>query len=117
MSRIYHLVLILALTFGAVVAPNVSPAEVSDMAIVQMDADDSTEKRSGGCVSHGFTDRIPCKAECTVPWGSSGTAGILPWTPSALLAMSFGIVFLPDAPLDPLGTDPTLDPVPPRLPV
>jgi hypothetical protein len=114
MIRILHLVMILALTFGAVIAPDVSSAKVSDVAMAQMN---TAEKRCDGCVSPGFTDSLSCEGGCPVPCGSSGTAGIVTWTPSALLAMSFGDIVQVAEPLIPLGTNPSLDPFPPKLPV
>ena len=115
MINVIRLVLILALNFGAAIAPDVSFAEVS--AMVQMDETENPEKSCGGCISPAFAGGVPCEGGCPVPCDSSGTAGLFVWSPTALLAMFFGDVVLVAEPLIPLGTNPTLDPFPPKLPV
>ena len=117
MIRILHLVIILTLSFGAAIAPGVASAKVTDVAMTQMSAAESGEKHCDGCVSPGFTDSMSCVGGCPAPCGSSGTAGIVTWTPSGLLAKSFGEIAQVTEPLIPLGTNPSLDPFPPKLPV
>jgi len=117
MIRVFRHVLILALSFGAVIAPDVSSAGVSDMAMTQIDVAESADESCDGCDPTGFADGLPCEGGCPVPCGSSGTAGIVARTPSARLAMPFGVVALVAEPLIPLGANPALDPFPPKLPV
>ena len=117
MIRVFRLVLILALSFGAVIAPDVSSASGSDMATTQMDAAESVDQLCGGCDPTGFADGQPCVGNCPVPCGSGGMAGIITRTPSARLAVPFGVVAPVAEPLIPLGANPVLDPFPPKLPV
>ena len=117
MIRLLRLVLILALSFGAVIAPDVSSANVSDMAMTQIDDAESADKGCDGCDPAGFADGIPCEGECSVPCGAGGTAGIIIKVSSARLAMPFGVVVRVAEPLIPLGANPSLDPFPPKLPV
>jgi hypothetical protein len=117
MIYVLRLVLILALSFGAVIAPDVSSASVSDMAMAQMNATESADDRCDGCVPTGFSDGLPCEGGCPVPCGSGGTTGIAIRTLSARLAMSFGVIVPVAEPLIPLGASPSVDPFPPKLPV
>jgi len=117
MIRVFRLVLILVLSFGAVIAPDVSSASVSDMAMTQMDAAESADGRCDGCDPAGFADGLPCEGACPVPCGSGGTAGIAIRTPSIRLAMPLGAIVTVAEPLIPLGANPALDPFPPKLPV
>lgn len=117
MTSVFRLVLILMLTFGAVTAPDVSSASMSDTAMAQMDPTESAGGRCDGCDSTGFADGTACEGECPVPCGSSGTAGILGKLPSARLEMPFGIIIRLAEPLIPLGANPSLDPFPPKLTV
>lgn len=114
MIRVFRLVLILLLTFGAVTAPDVSSASMSDTAMAQMESADGL---CDGCDSTGFADGTVCEGGCPVPCGSSGTAGILAKVPSAQVAMPFVIAVRVAEPLIPLGANPLLDPFPPKLPV
>jgi len=117
MIRVIRLVLILALSFGAVIAPDVSSARVSDMAMAQMDITKNPDQLCGGCDPAGFADGTACEDGCPVPCGSGGTAGIIARVPSAQLAMPLGVVVPVVEPLIPLGAKPSVDPFPPKLPV
>lgn len=117
MNCVLRLVLILALSFGAMIAPDVSSASVSDMAMTQMDAADKMDQPCDGCDPSGFADGSACEGGCPVPCVSSGATGIGIRTPTACLTIILG-VFAPAAePLMPLGANPALDPFPPKLPV
>jgi len=117
MNCVVRLVLILALSFGAMIAPDVSSASVSDMAMTQMDAADKIDQLCDGCDPSGFADRSACEGGCPVPCNSSGTAGIEVQSPLAELAMTFCVIIPIAEPLNPLGANPALDPFPPKLPV
>lgn len=117
MIRALRLVLILALSFGAVIAPDVSSARVSEMAMVQMDTTESADDRCGGCYPAGFADDTACEDGCPVPCGSGGTAGIIARVPSAQLAIPLGVLVPVADPLILLSASPSLDPLPPKLPV
>lgn len=117
MKCVLRLVLIFALSFGAVIAPDVSSASISDLAMTQMDAAKNADRSCGDCDPTGSVDGIPCESGCPVPCGSSGLAGILIRVPTERLAMPFGIIVPVGKALIPLGTDPSLDPFPPKLPV
>ena len=117
MTRVLRLVLILALSFGAVIAPDVSSSKISDVAMVQVNAAEIADQSCGGCDPTGFAGGTPCEGGCPVPCGSNGTTGIVTRTPSARLVMPFGAVVPVTEPLIPLGTDPSLDPFPPKRPV
>lgn len=117
MNFVFRLVLILTLSFGAVIAPDVSSASLSDMAMTQMDNADSADDRCDGCDPIGFAGGIPCEGACPVPCGSGGMAGVVIRTPTARPAMSFGVIVLVAEPLIPLGASPSIDPFPPKLPV
>ena len=116
MVRVLRLVLILVLSFRAVIAPDAASANVSDMAMAQMDAAESVDQRCDGCAPTGFADVTPCEGGCPVPCGSSGTAGIIAQAPSERLTMLFGVIVPVAEPLIPLGASPSLDPFPPKLP-
>ena len=117
MIRFLRLLLFLALTSGAAIAPNVSLAKVSDVTMAQMNIGESAEKICDGCVSLGFAGGILCEGGCPVACGSSGTTGILTRTPTAPLPMSLGVAVPETGPLIPLGANPSLDPFPPKTPV
>jgi len=117
MTHVFRLFLILAVTFGAAIAPDVSPAKVSDMAMTQMGTAEIAEQSCGGCDPIGFAGGTLCQDGCPVPCGFSGTMGIVSLTPAVRFAMPIGAVVPLTEPLIPLGANPTLDPIPPRLPV
>lgn len=117
MNCVVRLVLILALSFGAMIAPDVSSARVSDMVMPQMDAADKIDQLCDGCDPGGFADGSVCEGGCPVPCNSSGTAGIELQSHLTQLEMSFGIIIPFAEPLTPLGVNPALDPFPPKLPV
>ena len=117
MIRFIRLVLLLALSFGAVTAPDVLSASMSDTAMAQMETVESADDLCDGCDPAGFADGIFCEGGCPVPCGSSGTAGILVKVPSARLATPFGVVVPVAEPLIPLGANPSPDPFPPKLAV
>lgn len=117
MICVFRLVLILALSFGAVIAPDVSSANISDTAMAQMGNAESADGRCDGCDPAGFSDVMPCESGCLVPCGSSGTAGILAEVLPARIAMPFGPALRVAEPLIPLGAILLLDPFPPKLPV
>lgn len=117
MTHVLRLVLLLAVTFGAVIAPDVSAAKVSDMAMAQMDAAEIADQSCGGCDPTGFAGGTLCQGGCPVPCGFGGTMGIVGLTPSVRLAMPLGVVVPIAEPLIPLGANPSLDPFPPKLPV
>ncbi|MDD9727616.1 hypothetical protein PVV74_19365 [Roseovarius sp. SK2] len=117
MIRAFRLILILAFSFGAVIAPDGVSASMSDAAITQIDTAESQDQLCYGCVPAGFSDAVPCEGGCPVPCGSSGTAGIIAKVSLAQLAMPFGIAVRGAEPLMPLGINPSLDPFPPKLPV
>lgn len=117
MNCVLRLVLILALSFGAVIAPEVSSASLSDMAMTQMETTGGADDRCDGCDPAGFADGTACEGGCPVPCGSNGTVGIIARAPSARLAIPFGVVIPIAEPLIPLGASPSLDPFPPKLPV
>ena len=117
MTCVFRLVLILMLTFGAVTAPDVSSASMSVTAMAQMDPSESADGRCGGCYPTGFAEGTACEGGCPVPCGSSGTSGLLANMPSARLTRPFGTAVRGAEPLISLGTNPSLDPFPPKLPV
>ncbi|WP_255356599.1 hypothetical protein [Thioclava sp. SK-1] len=117
MFRVFRLVLILMLTFGAVTAPDVSSASMSATAMAQMEPTESADGLCNGCDPAGFADGTACEGGCPVPCGSSGTAGLLAKMPSERLAMPFGTAIRGAEPLIPVGANPSLDPFPPKLPV
>ena len=117
MFRVFRLVLILMLTFGAVTAPDVSSARMSVTAMAQMETAESADGLCNGCDPAGFADGTACEGGCPVPCGSSGTSGLLVNMPSARLTRPFGTAVLGAEPLISLGTNPSLDPFPPKLPV
>ena len=117
MFRVFRLVLILMLTFGAVTAPDVSSANMSDTAMAQMETAESADGLCNGCYPAGFADGTACEGGCPVPCGSSGTSDLLAKMPSARLAMPFGTAVRGAEPLIPLGANPSLDPFPPKLPL
>ena len=117
MIRVLRLVLILALSFGAVIAPDVSSASAADMAMAQKNTTESADDRCDGCDPTGFSDGLPCEGACPVPCGSGGTAGIAIRTPSIRLAMPLGAIIPVAEPLIPLVAKPSVVPFPPRLPV
>ena len=117
MNCVLRLVLIFVLSIGAVIAPDVSSARVSDMAMAQMDAAENMDLFCGGCDATGYVDEIACEGGCPVPCGSSGTAGIENRTPSARLTIQFEVVVPIAEPLILLSANPTLDPFPPKLSV
>ncbi len=102
MIRVFRLVLILMLTFGAVTAPDASSASMSDTAMAQMETAESADGLCNGCDPAGFADGTACEGGCPVPCGSSGTSDLLAKMPE---------------PLIPVGANPSLDPFPPKLPV
>ena len=117
MNVVLRLVLILVLTSGAVIAPDVSWSSMPDTSMAQMNTAESTDGRCDACDPIGYADGIACKGECTVPCGSNGPAAIIAKAPSTRLAMPFG-AFVPVAePLLPHSASLTLDPFPPKLPV
>jgi len=117
MNHLVTLVLILAMSFGVVFAPDMSSASTSDMAVTQIDAADDTDYICGWCDPTLFADCLACEGGCPVPCSSNGTAGILPRTPSARLAMLFDAITLEGEPQILLGINPSPDPFPPKLPV
>ena len=117
MIRIFRLVLILALSFGAVIAPDVSSAKVSDMAMTQMSTAEGADDRCDGCDPTEFADGTACEGGCPVPCGSGGTVGLVTQIHSAQHEIRFGVVVPVAEPLIPVGASPLLDPFPPKLPV
>ena len=77
MIRFFRLILILALSFGAVVAPDVSAANAAEAAMAQMAGAESADDHCSGCDPIGFADGISCEGGCTVPCGAGSTAGIV----------------------------------------
>ncbi len=117
MDYVYRLFLILALSFGAMIAPDGSSACVSDIGAAQMDVADGMDHSCGSCVPAGYADSLACEGGCPVPCGSGGTVGIATWTPSLLGALMFGSAVLVAEPLIPSGANPSPDPFPPKLSV
>ena len=117
MIRVFRLVLILMLTFGAVTAPDASSASMSDTAMAQMETAESADGLCNGCDPAGFADGTACEGGCPVPCGPSGTSGLLAKMPSARLTRPFGTAVRGAEPLISLGTNPSLDPFPPKLPL
>lgn len=117
MKQVFRLILIVALSFGPVIAPDVSAVNAAEVAMAQMDTAESTDDHCSGCNPTEFAGNTPCENGCPVPCGSGGTAGIVIRTPSARLAMSFDVIVPVAEPLIPLGANPSLDPFPPKLPV
>ena len=112
MTRLFHLFLILALTFGGLVAPDVLSARESGMGQMQMDG---VDQNCNGCPS-SENAAIPCNNVCSVPCGASGLFGVVtPQISSTQFAMTFGVVISGIDPLLPMGTAPSLDPFPPKL--
>lgn len=117
MLNVLRLILILALSISAVLAPDVSSASEANMAMANMTITESADERCGGCDPSGLADGIPCEGGCPVPCGAGGTAGIAAGSAAPTLAMSFGVVVRVVEYLIPVGANPPLDPFPPRLPV
>lgn len=117
MKQAFRLILILALSFGAVIAPNVSAVNAAEVAMAQMDAAESMDDHCGGCAPTEFADGMSCVGGCPVPCGASSTAGILVWMPSGPPAMSLGNFIPATEPLFLIGGIPLLDPFPPKLTV
>ena len=116
MIRICHLFLILALTFGPAFAPSVSSAAVSEMPVVQMDPADLAETPCDGCVSSDQTAATPCK-ECIVPCGTNSMTAPPAGAALVPLLLLFATISTVDEPPFPLGSNPVLDPFPPKLSV
>ena len=117
MTCVLRLLLILAMTFGALTAPDVSSAKASDMAMAQMNTAEIADQSCGGCDLNGFAGDVLCQGGCPVPCSFGGTIGIVGLTPSVRFAMPLGVVVPVAEPLIPLGANPSLDPFPPKLPV
>ena len=117
MIRFFRLILILALSFGAVVAPDVSAVNAAEAAMAQMAGAESADDHCSGCDPIGFADGISCEGGCTVPCGAGSTAGIVARTSAMTLEMAFGVVIPVAGPVIPIGAIPSLDPFPPKLPV
>tara|TARA_R110002094_G_scaffold142996_9_gene133144 strand:+ start:2597 stop:2941 length:345 start_codon:yes stop_codon:yes gene_type:complete len=112
MSRILHLVLILALTIGVVIAPEDVSAKEPSMAMTQMDGQDLT---CDGCPSTNVIG-ISCDSGCTVPCGLAASSGMIaPEISSTQFSTSFDFMRLGIDLLLPMGTGPALDPFPPKL--
>ena len=77
MICVFRLILILALSFGAVVAPDVSAVNAAEAAMAQMAGAESADDHCSGCDPIGFADGISCEGGCTVPCGAGSTAGIV----------------------------------------
>ena len=117
MAQVLRFVLILAVTFGAAIAPGVSPANVPDTAMDQMNTAETAQEPCGGCVSSRYAGDMPCESGRPLSCGPGGTAGVVARTPWARLTMSCGVIFPGAEPLILLGIDPPFDPFPPKTPV
>ena len=117
MIRIVYLIMILALSFGALVVPDATSARGVDMVMGQVDVVGSVGDNCDGCPPTRFADDIPCEGGCPVPCSSSGIASIVDRAHLTRLATSFDIVDPIAEPLIPLGAGPSLEPFPPKLPV
>ena len=117
MICVFRLILILALSFGAVVAPDVSAANAAEAAMAQMVGAESGDDHCGGCDPIGFADGITCEGGCTVPCGAGTTAGIVARTSAMTLEMAFGVVIPVAGSVIPIGAGPSPDPFSPQLPV
>lgn len=117
MIRVFRLILILALSFGAVVAPDVSAVNAAEAAMAQIGGAESADDHCGACDPIGFADGISCDGGCTVPCGAGCTAGIVARTSAMPLEMAFGVVIPVAGPVIPNGAIPSLDPFPPKQPV
>lgn len=117
MIHVLRLALILALTFGAVIAPKGSSASMADIAMVHMDTAGSADQRCDGCGPEGYVSGVTCEGGCPVPCGSMGAAGIIGQASSGRFAILFDLIVSVDEPLIPRGVSPSLDPFPPKLPI
>jgi hypothetical protein len=114
MIRFFRLILILALSFGAVVAPDVSAVNAAEAPMAQMVGAESADDHCGGCEPIGFSDGISCESGCPAPCGAGSTAGIVVRTSAMTLEMAFGVVIPVAGPVIPIGAIPSLDPFPPK---
>ena len=118
MRRVVHLVLILAVSFTALWAPERSSATANDLPMLQMDIGEVADRSCDGCVSTGFADGILCEGGCPVPCGAGGSAALTaPETSSGVFPMAFGSLHTEGEQLILPGIFPSLDPFPPKLPV
>ncbi|MFV1441816.1 hypothetical protein VWZ88_18900 [Phaeobacter sp. JH20_36] len=117
MTRVFRLILILALSFGAVIAPDVSAVNAAEAPMAQMVGAEGADNHCGGCDPIGFADGISCEGGCPVPCGAGSMAGIVARTSAMPLEVSFGVVIPVAEPVIPIGAITLLDPFPPKQPV
>ena len=117
MRQAFRLILILALSFGAMTAPDVSAVNAAEVSMAQMDAAESTDDHCGGRDPTEFDDGVSCVGGCPVPCGVSSTAGILVRMPSGAPAMALGNFIPATEPVFLIGANPLLDPFPPKQPI
>lgn len=117
MYRVFRLVLILFVAFGVVTNADVPNASESGMAMSQMEAVERADDLCVECDHAGFAYGSSCECGCPVPCGSIGSAGILVKQSPARLVSHIGTAIRVAKSLILLGTNPALDPFPPKLPV
>ena len=109
MNFVYRLILILALSFGVTVAPDVSPADTVGASMPQMDTERGAQDKCDGCISRDIVNGAACESGGPVPCGASGSAAIL-----NEVAGTYEKILMVADPTVPPGTSPSLDPFPPR---
>ncbi|MEH6391431.1 MAG: hypothetical protein V7763_07235 [Sulfitobacter sp.] len=114
MNFVYRLILILALSFGVTVAPDVSPADTVGASMPQMDTERGAQDKCDGCISRDIVNGAACESGGPVPCGASGSAAILNEVSIATVAGTYEKILMVADPTVPPGTSPSLDPFPPR---